>query len=794
MASPPAPSRDARLRWTLGLLHFLVILAFTWARVVRDGVLLSRIEVTWVPWLTVAVLIATAAVTPLFGLVARSRDPFVAFSRVMLATGGSLLVAHLGVGDADRWRAALLYVWVGAYGPLLVAQFWLLVHARLHAEDARRMIGTIGALGIVGGAVGGMVISTFADMLPLPRWLTLTALVHLGAVLGAMVMRPSTPGGGDETSPSAPPPRARDVLREGTYARLLAVVIVVGALVGAVVDYQFKQALQQQSTDATRLGEWLGLFNVGVNVVALATQLLTTTLLARFGSRWMALALPAGVVGGAATGWFVPGIWPPVLTRLWENAARHSVARTASEFFFFPFQGARRVTMKHAAEGFLTRGGEVLASALLVTLTTLHFDQPWSLSLLVVGLGSGWVVLVLWLGRAYGPALSQSLDQLLRPGQAPVGDEPARSLTVEELEPLLQSRDPRHVGFALDGLASVDPERARRAAPALLRHPAAPVRARARRLQAMARSLATTSQVTSTVSPSRLLAALHDANDARIADACAKVIAQRDRAAVPVLVACLSGPARLTARDTLVRLGDDITGTLGDQLVDRREPPRVRRDLALVLGRIGTPSALAQLQRVQRDDLPALRSLALRGLDAARKRGHAVLVDPDAVRADIVQDLADLGTRQQQHAALANVEDLGLLPTALAEAVAALREDTFRRLALLYPAREMLRAHRGLASSDDRIRAFALEYLDATLTPEDRETVLPALRMVPAPFEIAVDALLGQLATDADSWIATLAVHAIGRRRSHDLRDVVAAAAEGDAVRQETVRWALARL
>lgn len=795
MAPPTEIARDASLRWTLGGLHFLVILAFTWARVVRDGVLLSRIDVTWVPWLTVAVLVATAVLTPVVTVLARAQDPFVAFARLTIVTGVSLVLAHLGVGFGDQWQAAVLYVWVGAYGPLLVAQFWLLVHARLHAAAARRMIGTIGALGIVGGAVGGMVVSTFAPMLPLPRWLTVTAIVHGAAAAAALAMRSRDGVAGDGASEPPTALRARDVLREAGYARLLASVIVIGALVGAVVDYQFKHALQQQSTDAARLGQWLGLFNVGVNGVALGIQLLTTTLLARFGSRWMALALPVGVVAGAATGWFVPGTWPPVLTRLWENAARHSIARTASEFFFFPFEGGRRVAMKHAAEGFLTRGGEVLASALLVGLTWAHLDQPWSLSLLVVGLGSGWIVLVLWLGRAYGPALSQSLDQLLRPGQTPAAEEPARRLPVEELVSLLRSRDARHVGFALDELASVDPDRARRAAPALLGHPAASVRARARRLQAMARSLGSASPVASGVSPAHLLSALHGGDQTRLSEACEKVVAQRDRSATPVLVACLSGPARLRARDTLVRLGDAITGSLGDVLVDRREAPRLRRDLALVLGRIGTPSALAQLQRVERDDLPALRSLALRGLDAARKRGKAVLVDAEAVRADIMRDLADLATRQQQHAVLAGTgADLGLLPTALAEAVAAHREDAFRRLALLYPAREMLRAHRGLASRDDRIRAFALEYLDATLTPDDREAMLPALRALPDPIEASSDQLLGQLAHDGDAWIATLAVHAIGLRRVAALRSVVAGMPQGDAVRQETVRWALARL
>jgi hypothetical protein len=150
---------------------------------------------------------------------------------------------------------------------------------------------------------------------------------------------------------------------------------------------------------------------------------------------------------------------------------------------------------------------------------------------------------------------------------------------------------------------------------------------------------------------------------------------------------------------------------------------------------------------------------------------------------------------QQAHVlALRGDTDLGLLPRAVDEAAANAREQVFQRLALLYPAREMLRAHRGLSSQDDRIRAFALEYLEATLTQADRDRVLPLLRGPVAGAAVPLEGLLAELADDPDEWVATLAVHAIGLSKARTLRRVVEALPEGDAVRQETVRWALARL
>ncbi|HTV01608.1 MAG TPA: hypothetical protein VMF13_13755 [Luteitalea sp.] len=795
---PEGGDRETRLRWSLGVLHFLVIAAFTWARIVRDGALLSRMSVEWVPYLTVAVLLATAAVTPLVARLTRHRDPFRAFARVAVVTGVTLLLWELLLRDRSSWSAAALYVWVGAYGPLLVAQFWVLTYSALDPQQARRHIGFVGALGILGGAVSGLMATGFTASLTLAEVLGLTAVTHLGA--GALALGLATPvsrAQEPQKAPDGPPVRALTVLREDGYARLLALVIVLGAITGGIVDYQFKFALQMKTTDAAELGRWLGLFNVAVSLLALAAQVVTGWLLTRVGSRVLAFVLPGGVAAGAAVGLVMPAIWPPVLTRLWETASRHSVTRTANEFFFLPLQGERRAVMKHASEGFLTRGGEVGASLLLVGLATLHRSDLWHLSLMALCVAGGWAVVLGWLSQAYGPALSRSLDALLRPGRPTAGrDEGDRSLAVPELAKMLRSQDERHVLFALGEMMSADPDRARREAERLTQHRSPAVRARARRERRPPRSAAQPAGEVRWLTAHPLYVAMKSGDEARARAACEAVVASRDRLAAPVLLECLQGATRGVARDTLVSLGDVVSGALGDALADPATPARVRRDVAVVLGRIGTASAVAQLARVGRDDPRPLQSLTLMGMNAARKREIAFALDATAVRDAIRADILELQARLAQRAALAAESagtTLGLLPRALDEAVAHGREHVFRRLALLYPAREMLRAHRGLISGDERIGAYALEYLEATLSPDDREMVMPVLRSN-EPEVPSVDDVLQSLASGDDVWLATLAVHAIGLRRATHLRPVVHAAETADPTRLETVRWALARL
>jgi hypothetical protein len=188
--------------------------------------------------------------------------------------------------------------------------------------------------------------------------------------------------------------------------------------------------------------------------------------------------------------------------------------------------------------------------------------------------------------------------------------------------------------------------------------------------------------------------------------------------------------------------------------------------------------------------------LALRGLDAARKADLPIRLDEGSLRADLEADLQEFHRRRDQMVLLGNDHspELRLLVRAVDEAAALARERVFRRLALIYPAREMLRAHRGIASGDDRIRAFALEYLEATLSPEDRERLLPALREPIVEAAVSRQTLVETLAGDEDIWIATLAVHVLGVWRAASLRRLVADPMRQDAVYQEAARWALARL
>jgi len=154
-------------------------------------------------------------------------------------------------------------------------------------------------------------------------------------------------------------------------------------------------------------------------------------------------------------------------------------------------------------------------------------------------------------------------------------------------------------------------------------------------------------------------------------------------------------------------------------------------------------------------------------------------------------------------------EDPGLrvLARALEERSVQYRDRLFRRLALVYPPTEMLRARRGLAGGNRRLRAQALEYLEAVLSASHRALLGPLLADVPEPeryrlaasrLRVAIPSmpeLLGELSAARDPWLRTCAVFAIG---SSGARDLAACAEEALSSPDEKLRqvgaWARARL
>jgi ATP/ADP translocase len=86
-ALPRIERDEVPLVLSLGLLHFIVVLAFTVARIARDGALLSRLSVAYLPYVSVGLAAWMLLAAHAFGWITRGASAARSLSQALLATG-----------------------------------------------------------------------------------------------------------------------------------------------------------------------------------------------------------------------------------------------------------------------------------------------------------------------------------------------------------------------------------------------------------------------------------------------------------------------------------------------------------------------------------------------------------------------------------------------------------------------------------------------------------------------------------------------------------------------------------
>ncbi len=820
---------EGRLVVALGSLNFLVVLAYTLARVARDGFLLSHLPARSLPYVSVALAAFMLLVSAGAGRLTRGASAGQGLARIAVITGVTLLGFSAWFRFGGRATAVAFYLWTGAYGLLLLSQFWSLANEQIDAGQARRLFGLVGAGGVAGGLAAGVAASLVARVL-LPADL-LIAIAVLHFIVAIVVARGVPRDEGGAAVNSVVDEDLRTALRR-PYVRLLVMGSLVGAVTSGVLDYEFKVTVQQRAAGAAGLTALLGLYYGAQNLLALVAQLgLSRLLFARLGARRVGASLPGGVLAGSALTAVAPGLVPVVVTRLFDASMRASVARTSDEFSYFALLDTTRRPVKRFVDGTIARTGDAVAGLLVLAVNATLGGTLTQHALIAAALAALWLSLGNRLDDAYASEVSESLDRML------VGARPAKVSVEEagaaiELIPLLDDPDERHVAFAMDRLAVIAPDILREKQAQLLEHPSALVRRRALTLPALSAAAVVPAEAAPRRAeiggrpPSlpasvdgdaeamlRRLAVRLDDRDVDVRHAAYRSLARAGRReSVPLLIGRLAWPPhRLFAREALLAYGGRIVGALGDDLVDPGRSVRCRREIPRVLADIGTPDAAHALLRAAGDTGDAtVMQRTLWALNRIRKRDATVTL-PFAVVDRHLGDDTDVYCRLlvRRGAVTTGPDDPGLrlLARALEERSVQCRDRLFRRLALVYPPTEMLRARRGLAGGNRRLRAQALEYLEAVLSVSHRALLVPLLADVPEPeryrlaasrLRVAIPSrpeLLRELSAAGDPWLRTCAVFAIG---SSGARDLIACAEEALSSPDEKIRqvgaWAHARL
>jgi len=637
---------------------FLLIANQVAARAVRDALFLSTFQVKSLPLAMGGAAIAALAGAEALSVALARRSP----ARVVpaaAALSAILLGAWWAVGLVWPATAALLvYVHVAAFGGALVSGFWSLVNERFDPHTARRVVGRIGTGATAGGMAGGALAWVASRLLPLP--LTVLVLVVLG-LLAAMALtrtrgRERAEGGG------AAAPLAATVLLRNPHLRNVALVVLLGAVTEALVDFQFKaQAAERYASGAPLLGAFAA-FHTAMGLLSLLLQAtLSRTTLRQLGIAGTLALRPLLTAVSALAGTLVPRLETATLARGAHESLTNSLFRSAYELLYTPVPEAEKRRVKAVVDVSVDKAGTLLGSALVALVLALAAGSAASLLFALAGLLS---LAALALSRTLHRGYVQTLEQSLLAGRL-------------RLDPADAIDHSTQVTLAQTGSLERD---------SLLRQIAI--------LRGEEASTAGSAAEAGNDPALEALLALRSGQPTAV-----RAVLRANPAPGAGLVA---GLLPLLATDELVpdvvrtlrRVAPRVTGQLVDALLDPDLDPAVRRRVPRVLKACPTARAAEGLQAALDDPAFEVRAAAAAALAAIHERSAVVRASRDEVLVRVRRELDSGETVERQ------------IP------------QLFALLSLVLERGPLQIAWAAMKGQDRALRGTALEYL-ANVLPED---------------------------------------------------------------------------
>ncbi len=277
----------------------------------------------------------------------------------------------------------------------------------------------------------------------------------------------------------------------------------------------------------------------------------------------------------------------------------------------------------------------------------------------------------------------------------------------------------------------------------------------------------------------------------------------------PLIAALPRAELAADAARALAKYGDALVPDLERQLHDESLALEIRRELPMVLVRIGTPYAQQILLEGLLQPDVTLRHRIISSLNKLHDVHRDVRLDPNVLELILAAEIAGHYRSYQVLGPLrAQLKEDDPILQALRHSMEQELERIFRLMALFFRGAALHDAYVGVRSSNPIVRANALEFLDNVLKPELRRVLVPLLdsqvtdderielanRLVGAPLESTEQSVATLLASE-DSWLRSCAIYAVGALQLHKLEDDVRRfEGAADPVLRQTAQTALQRL
>lgn len=797
-----------------------VVAAFLLAKPIRNGLYLREYGAYALVYAYAAVPVALWMFVPAYAAIAAR------IGRRLAAIGTLTFFSLnvLGFWAAFRWAPfellpAMFFIWVNCFGVIAPVQAWSFANSLFDVRQGRRLFGLIGAGASFGALTGGLLARYLVDPVggTVNLLLVLAALIAAAAVTVAFAskrLRRRGPAVRPRLT-ALPLNKAVSAIGSHGYLRLLAALVLLVAIATQWINFQLSVVANIRfGGDADAITRFYGTFNFAMGATAFLLQiLLTGSLLRHIGVTAVVLLLPFGLAFGSTLTIMAPAFIAVLLTSAIDYGLRFSVDKAAYELLYLPISPDQRQQIKNTLDIIGSRVGDAVGGVLLGLATGGFLMLPGAglgvrgTAFITLVLSVAWFAVAWRLRRAYVAAIEQNIHQH-RLDTERISAARLDASVRDMLTTRLQSTDPEVVCEALDTVARLRMGISSELLHRLLSHGDSGVRARvlgvlgasgdrtaashAERLlrdpdlAVRTQSLLYLSRVGG-FDPLRKIEELGHFEDFSIRAAMVAFLASpgparnEDAARVLLQQMAMSDEARdrAEAARVLALIPDPPADILTKLILD--EDFDVAEQAMKTAHSVGSSEAVTALgaalvSGLLEADAP-LRHRLISALNKIRQRHPRITLDGTLIELLLAAEIAG---HYRSYQVLAPLDPAApghqKIVAALRHSMEQELERIFRLTALLAPTASLHDAYIGIRSSNQLVRANAVEYLEHVLSPGLRDVLLPLIdgqvseaeratlaeRLVGPPLETSEQAVAVLLASD-DPWLRSRAEIAANR-------------------------------
>jgi HEAT repeat protein len=757
--------REDRRNLVVGFVGLLAIMtAHSVMETARDTLFLTSLPATHLPRAYLAIALLAILELRIHERVLRHvRDRRKLLSASLVFGSFITLSFWAFLEEMGAWAPFGFYVWTGLLITVVLIEFWLLLDDAVTVTQAKRIFPAIAAGGVTGAMLGSLLAEGVLRVAS-PAQLVLAATVIL-ALASATPFLWKIPDEAVADQAAAEPVRPLGWLLRDSYLSRVLTLVLMGTVALTVVDFVFKSTVADH-IPAEGLGPFFARFYLGLNSVALLIQIVGAGWLLRaFGAHRSSALLPSLIFGGAIGLSLGPVLLFAVALKAVDGSLRHTLYRSAVEVLYLPLDSKRRERAKGIIEVFGHRGGQAVASLLIIAAVGVGLTTQ-QLGIVLLFLVIAWVVAIMSTQRQYVDLFRRRLRRGVIDTRLELEELDRHSLDV--LLSALNSDQDLEVIAAIDifdrhGKVELIPV-------LVLYHPSTEVRSRAleafadardRRFIPVARRMlsdedpdirAAALRALTAVVPSREL--LEEKLDVEASivrpRALIELIASDDDAVRLETLRAMEGSPdprylahllpllgnsdlRAAARSAVVAIGPEALVALDEALRDPSTSRKVRRRIPHTIILFDSQDAAdILLEHLDREREGGVRLKIVRALGRLQATQPSIVLDDALLRGQLRGSLLRVIQLLQWRAALESngtpdTADAELLRVALQDKERAALERAFGLMGLRHPEENFNLVWRGVTSDNAGLQAAGREVLEATLPGSFREAVLAVI-------------------------------------------------------------------